>query len=90
VNKGDWHDIEVLALHDPVLYAAVTLVRQGTSRELALIAAVKALSKQVTMLNAAKTDAMYYGNGFVHVSHASGEFRYRCLNPASVTIEEKK
>jgi hypothetical protein len=82
----DWHDIESLALHDPVLHAAVTRVRQGASREQALIAAVMVLSEQVTMLRAAKTDALMFGSGFVHVAHASGEFQYRRLDPASVTI----
>jgi hypothetical protein len=86
----DWRDIESLALHDPVLHAAVTRVRQGgLSREEALIAAVKALSEQVTMLKAAKTDALYFGNGFVTVMHTSGEFRYRRLDPASVTIHDQ-
>lgn len=85
---NDWHDIEALALHDPVLHAAVTRVRQGASREQALIAAVMAFSEQVTMLKAAKIDALYFGNGFVAVTHASGEFRYRRLEPASITIHE--
>jgi hypothetical protein len=83
---NDWHDIEALALHDPVLHATVTRVQQGVTREEALIATVKALSEQVTMLKAAKIDALYFGNGFVHVAHTSGEFRYRRLDPASVTI----
>lgn len=85
----DWNDIEALALHDPFLHAAVTRVRQGASREQALIAAVMAFSEQVTMLKAAKTDAMIYGNGFVHVAHEAGSFRYRRLDPASVTIHKQ-
>lgn len=84
---NDWHDIEVLALHDPVLHAAVTMVQQGTSREDALIAAVKALSAQVTTLNGAKLDALHFGDGFVNVTRASsGEFGYRRLDPASVSV----
>lgn len=86
----DWRDIEQLSLHDPVLHAAVTRVRQGAlSREEALIAAVMSFSEQVTMLNAAKIDALYFGNGFVSVAHDAGEFRYRKLDHASVTIHGK-
>lgn len=72
---SDWHDIEALALHDPVLHAAVARVRQGVvSREEALIAVVIALSERMTMLQGAKLDALCFGNGFVSVAHASGEF----------------
>lgn len=81
-----WNDIEVLALHDPVLHAAVTMVYQGASREEALTAAVVALSQQVTALQGAKLDAQYFGNGFVTVAHNAGEFSYRQLDPASVVI----
>ena len=76
--------------HDPVLHSAVTRVRQGASREQALIAAVRAFSEQVAMLKAAKVDALHFGNGFVTVTHLSGEFSYRRLDPASVVIYEPK
>lgn len=87
----NWHDVELLALHDPVLHAAVTRVRQGTlSQEEALIWAVMTFSEQVTALKRAKTDALYFGNGFVLVVHDDGEFRCRTLNPATVVIHDKK
>jgi hypothetical protein len=86
VTKGDWRDIEQLSLHDPVLHAAVTLVRQGWTREEALIAAVLELTAQVRGLHGAKLDALQFGNGFTHVTHAAGEFKYRRLDPATVVI----
>lgn len=84
---NDWHDIEALALHDPTLHAAVTRVRQGASREEALVAAVVALSERLTMLQETKLDALLLGDGFVHVTHAFGEFRYQRLDPATVAIK---
>jgi len=86
----DWHDIELLALNQPTLHAAVTRVRQGASREEALIDAAIALSQQVAVLIKAKTDALYFGNGFVSVSRDdSGEFQYKRLDPVSVVIRTK-
>jgi hypothetical protein len=83
---NDWRDIEELALHEPVLHAAVTRVRQGASREEALIIAVGALVGQLTALRGAKLDAAYFGNGFVQVVREAEEFRCRRLDPALVTI----
>lgn len=41
-----WYDVEKAALNDPILHAAVTLVRQGSfTREQALLEAVLALSE---------------------------------------------
>lgn len=40
-----WSDLETAALFDPLLHAAITLVRQGTmTKEQALLMAVLALS----------------------------------------------
>lgn len=83
----DWSDIERVAFNEPVLHAAVTRVGQGVSREEALIAAVISLAEQVSMLRRAKFDALYFGNGFVHVTRDNdGEFRYVRIDPVSVTI----
>lgn len=64
MNK-DWHDVELLALHDPVLHAAVTMVRQGASREEALIAAALALAEQVASLRGQVRELFVGGKDFV-------------------------
>jgi hypothetical protein len=85
-----WEDVERAALNDPVLHAMLTYVRQGISRERALIWAVLALSEQAAALSAAKLDAAIYGNGFVTVARTpDGTFSARKLEPTSVVIHQK-
>lgn len=53
-----WEDIEREALSDPVLYAAVTMVRLGASKEDALIGAALALSAANCELKNLAADAL--------------------------------
>jgi hypothetical protein len=58
LRATDWTDIEAASLDDPFLYAAVTLVRRGVSREEALMAAALALSKTRAVFHEQLTTAL--------------------------------
>lgn len=85
-----WADIESRSLFDPVLHAAVTLVRQGMSREDALVVAALSLSEQVSITNRTKVAAMAYGTGYLMVRYQGvGEFSYHALDPETVVIKAR-
>jgi hypothetical protein len=91
MKPATWSDIELLALHEPVIQAAVTLTREhyGLSREEALATAVMALVEQVAALRGGQMEALARGDGYVHVQYVDGEFRYRCLDPSTVVLDTK-
>ena len=53
-----WTDVEVASLNDPYLHAAVHHVRNGLSREDALIAASIALAESLSIYKQKLTDVL--------------------------------